>query len=50
MFDECLANFIGGDNKGTDNMTAILVYFHDNIKAQKFDLSPAISVGTDNGE
>ena len=44
MFDENLANFIGGDNKGTDNMTAILVYFHDNLKAQK------ISVDTEQPE
>ena len=32
MFSEILAKNIGDDGKGTDNMTAILVYFHDNLK------------------
>ena len=31
MFSEILAKYVGGDNAGTDNMTAILVYFHDNL-------------------
>ena len=39
------------DGIGTDNMTAILVYFHDNIKSsQWFDLSGDISVDTENLE
>ena len=50
MFSEILAKNIGDDGKGTDNMTAILVYFHDNIKAQWFDLSGSNSVDTENLE
>lgn len=33
MFNENLAkNLMSNDNKGTDNMTAIIIYFHDNLK------------------
>ena len=35
MFGEILAKYIGGDNAGTDNMTAILVYFHENLNRER---------------
>ena len=34
LFNDSLAKtLMGAENKGTDNMTAIIIYFHDNLKA-----------------
>ena len=33
LFNENLAKtLMGAENRGTDNMTAVVIYFHDNLK------------------